>query len=88
MGQTYGDSEDDMNNDDVGFAETPDREVTIENLVDLEGRKLQQQLNFDEKSEVIPHNLMEDVESGAHDEQDYEGYMGNVSAFEFRLIHY
>ena len=51
----------------------------------LRGRKLQDQVDFDEESEVIPNDLMEDVENGAHDGQEYEGYMGNVSAFEFRL---
>ena len=88
-GWGYGDSEDEMDDDDLDFAEVSDREMTIKNLVDLEGRKLQEQLDFDEESEVIPDDLMEDVENGAHDGQDYEGYMGNVSAtVEFRLMCY
>jgi hypothetical protein len=79
----YDDSEGDGN--DVDFAEVEERAMTIENLVDLEGRKLRETLDFDEESEVIPRDLIEDVENGPHDGQDYEGYMGNVSAIEFRL---
>ena len=74
--------------DDVDSAEVEGREMTIENLVNLEGRKLQEQLDFDKESEVIPNDLMEDVESGAHDGQEYEGYIGNVSVIEFRLMCY
>lgn len=38
-------------------------------------------MDFDEETDdTIPETLVQDVQDGGHDEQEYEGYMGNVSA--------
>ncbi|KAI4517125.1 hypothetical protein K525DRAFT_211588 [Schizophyllum commune Loenen D] len=73
----YDDSEEE-DDEDVDFAEVEETETKITNLVDLEGRMLQDELEFDaEGDECIPGDLTEAVQQGDHDGQDYEGYMGN-----------
>ncbi|KAL1736100.1 hypothetical protein EV714DRAFT_266946 [Schizophyllum commune] len=73
----YEDSEED-DDEDVDFAEVEETETKITNLIDLEGRMLQDELEFDaEGDECIPGDLTEAVQQGDHDGQDYEGYMGN-----------
>ena len=50
------------------------------NHLQLEGRLLQETVEYDEEGEeCIPGNLEDAVKDLGHDEQDYEGYMGNVS---------
>ena len=83
-GGCYGDSSDscygdDVNEDDLDFAEIEGREMTIEHFVDLDGDLICDNLEYKEEAETIPTDLTEVVESGECDEQEYEGYMGNVS---------
>ncbi|TCD68473.1 hypothetical protein EIP91_010648 [Steccherinum ochraceum] len=68
------DSEDD---DEVGFAEIESKTMTIEDFVDMDGEVISEGLAFNEKTETIPVNLAKIIEAGDHDEQEYEGYMGN-----------
>lgn len=75
-GGWYSGSED-SDEDNVDFAEVEEREMTIEHFVDLDGGLIAQKLEFDEETETIPVDLADSVESGPHDGQDYEGYMGN-----------
>ncbi|KAJ7276304.1 hypothetical protein B0H12DRAFT_13854 [Mycena haematopus] len=71
----YG-SEDD---EDVGMAEVEERSMSIENLVDLDGRHIQGELDCDENdSEFCPEDLRDIVEAGEPDKREYEGYQGNV----------
>lgn len=69
--------DEDSDEDDVDFAEVEEQWTTINNLVDLEGQMLEEEMDFDEEGECIPSDLAEAVEDGSHDDQDYEGYMGN-----------
>lgn len=76
----YGDggygSEDD---DDVGMAEVEERNMSIENLVDLDGGHIQDEVECKEDdSEFCPQNLRANIEAGEPDEREYEGYQGNV----------
>lgn len=73
------DDDDEDNDDDVEMGEVHDTDMTIKNLVDLDGSMIQDRLNFDAEAETIPADLEEMVTSGDVDEQQYEGYMGNVS---------
>ncbi|KAF7355229.1 Zn(2)-C6 fungal-type domain-containing protein [Mycena sanguinolenta] len=75
----YGDggygSEDD---DDVGMAEVEERNMSIGNLVDLDGRRIQHELDCEEDdSEFCPKDLRHTIEDGEPDEREYEGYQGN-----------
>lgn len=69
----------DSDDDEVGFMEIYEREVRVEEFVDLDGIRIARELDFDEKHETIPYNLVADIEAGPYDDQQYEGYMGNVS---------
>ncbi|KAF7352874.1 Zn(2)-C6 fungal-type domain-containing protein [Mycena venus] len=72
----YGSSEGD--DDDVGMAEVEERSMSIGNLVDLDGRQIQDDVECEEDdSEFCPENLRENVEGGDPDEREYEGYQGN-----------
>ena len=53
--------------------------MTVENLVDLDGTNINDVLNVDPQTETIPEDLQEIVTDGTIDDQQYEGYMGNVS---------
>ncbi|TFY70328.1 hypothetical protein EVG20_g2677, partial [Dentipellis fragilis] len=75
-GWGYDDDDDDGDDDDVEFAEVEEREMSIQNFVDMEGKLIEDDLEYDD-GETIPADLAETVESGECDEQDYEGYMGN-----------
>lgn len=64
----------------VEFEEIESRDISIEEFVDLEGVKISDRLDVDEDTELIPADrLAEIVDSGKYDDQEYEGYMGNVS---------
>ena len=67
------------NDVDVDMEEVEDTDVTIEHLVDLDGRLIQGSLDYDLETEVIPDELVDEITSGDYDDQEYEGYMGNVS---------
>lgn len=74
----------------VGFAEIEEREMTIEDFVDLDGNLISNCLPVngeDEEEEeeegegpceTIPAKLASIVEGGPVDSQEYEGYLGNV----------
>lgn len=70
--------------DDLEFLEVYEKTMTITELVDLDGRPLKKKLKLTDEDEdgtgveFIPADLREEVENGPHDEQDYEGYQGNV----------
>jgi len=71
----YGDDDSEEKVPEMG--EELDRSYSVENLVDLDGRKLLDNgaaLPL-EAEQVVPSNAFEDVEP---DKKTYEGYMGNV----------
>ncbi len=76
----WGYSEDeDEDEDDVSMGEVEDTEISIKHLVDLDGKLIREDLDYELETEVIPDEVAEAITSGAYDEQEYEGYMGNVS---------
>lgn len=64
----------------VGMAEVIETKTTIDNLVDMDGNDIRtsDELDFDD-GETIPLDLSRELEEGEYDDQEYEGYMGNVS---------
>jgi hypothetical protein len=61
------------------MAEVNEQNMTIGNLVDLDGRHIQDEVQCEEDdSEFCPQDLREEVEAGKPDEREYEGYQGNV----------
>ena len=72
------DSDPDPDSDSVGFLEVYEREVRIEDFVDLDGNVLTAELELDNDTETIPATMVSDIEAGPYDDQEYEGYMGNV----------
>ncbi|KAK7696246.1 hypothetical protein QCA50_000899 [Cerrena zonata] len=73
----YSDEDSDDGYNDVNFGEVSDRDVSIETFVDLDGNHIANSLEFDNETETIPSDFVEDIESGPYDRQEYEGYMGN-----------
>ncbi|KZT67691.1 hypothetical protein DAEQUDRAFT_672681 [Daedalea quercina L-15889] len=72
------DLDSDGDSDNVGFAEVENREASITNLVTVGIFAQIDELDFDEESDgTIPNDLIDTVESGPHDGQEYEGYMDN-----------
>ncbi|KAJ6539247.1 hypothetical protein B0H19DRAFT_349904 [Mycena capillaripes] len=68
----------DSDDDDVGMAEVEERSMTIGNLVDLDGRRIRDEIDCEEDdSEFCPEDLRDEVEAGNPDEREYEGYQGN-----------
>ena len=55
--------------------------MSIEHLVDIDGRFLRKDLDFygDAEEETIPESLQDMVESGVEENEENEGYQGNVS---------
>lgn len=78
---------DDEDSDDLGFLEINETEMTIKDFVNLDGTTISATLGINEAIETIPVNLAEDVQSGEHDEQEYEGYMGNVRISVLDVMH-
>ncbi|GJE87366.1 hypothetical protein PsYK624_034490 [Phanerochaete sordida] len=68
--------DDSADEDDLDFVEVYEREMTIEHFVGLDGALIAEALEYDE-GETIPADLTQSVEEDGHDEQEYEGYMGN-----------
>ncbi|KAG8921756.1 hypothetical protein FRC01_014908, partial [Tulasnella sp. 417] len=77
------DEEDDIDEENLEFAETYEKSMKIKGLVSLDGKLLKRELELMEEDEdgegveFIPADLREEVESGPHDKQEYEGYQGN-----------
>lgn len=67
----------------MDWVEIEHRTATIEHFVDLDGELIAQGLQFDSERETIPEDLTEQVEDGQCDEQEFEGYMGNVRLLRF-----
>lgn len=63
---------------DIEFFGHRRRRVSIEGLVDLDGGNISDKLPFVPEEESIPEDLETTLEKGIHDEQEYQGYMGNV----------
>ncbi|KAJ3484093.1 hypothetical protein NLI96_g5882 [Meripilus lineatus] len=70
-------SPDEDDNDDIDFEEIDEREVTIEDFVDLDGTAILDKLPVDEETELIPLNPAEEIEYEDPDKEEYQGYMGN-----------
>ncbi|KAG8962450.1 hypothetical protein FRC05_005342 [Tulasnella sp. 425] len=79
------DEDDDCDDDNLSFVETDEKSMRLTELVSLDGKSLKHDLELmaeDEEGdgvEFIPADLREQVESGPHDEQEYEGYQGNYA---------
>ncbi|TFK46617.1 hypothetical protein OE88DRAFT_876433 [Heliocybe sulcata] len=67
---------DDRDPDEMEMIEVIDQEMSITDVVDLDGTKIRNEIECDD-SETIPSDLRKKVESGNPDDQEYEGYMGN-----------
>jgi len=83
------DDSDGEQDDDVDMAEVEERAMTIENLVDLQtGELITDNVTCEDEDELelIPADLRDKVEAGSPDEQEYEGYQGNVCASLFSHI--
>ena len=85
-GWGYDEYDDDGDDDDVSMVEVDETDVSIEHLVDLDGRLIRKDLTYDLETEVIPDELVEEITSGGHDDQEYEGYMGNVRDLHLLLL--
>lgn len=83
-GRGYGrrcayDDEDEEDDDDLSMVEVFETEWSITNLVDMDGDLITDTFYVaDDSNETIPADLQKQVESGPVDEQEYEGYQGNV----------
>lgn len=82
-----------------GMAEVEEREVSITNVVDLDGGLIRKTLDCEPEDddedleegemgmeETIPKDLYEVVERGTPDAEEYEGYQGNVSCHPLRFV--
>lgn len=70
--------DDEMDPGDVEMEDVDERSCTVENLVKMDGVLIRKTLDVDE-IETIPADLAESMDDGDYDDQEYEGYMGNVS---------
>ena len=75
----YTDDEEEDNDDDVEMEEVEDTVIHIAHLVDMDGKLIRETIPFDVETEVIPDEVVEEITAGGHDDQSYEGYLGNVS---------
>ncbi|RPD82293.1 hypothetical protein L226DRAFT_497438 [Lentinus tigrinus ALCF2SS1-7] len=73
----YGYEDEDEDEDNVSMGEVEETDVTIEHLVDLDGRLVREDLDYELKTEVIPDEVVKAITAGDYDDQEYEGYMGN-----------
>jgi len=73
------DDEDEEDIDNLMIEEVIEQQMTITNLVNLDGELLADKLKLKENKdeEFIPEDLRETVEEGIPDKQSYEGYQGN-----------
>ncbi|KAF7302156.1 hypothetical protein MIND_00782500 [Mycena indigotica] len=71
-GRYGGYSDEEIDDNDVGFMEIEETTTTFENFVDPDGNAI----NYDEDLE-IDGSLQRELERRGDYEQDYEGYMGN-----------
>ncbi|EKM60042.1 uncharacterized protein PHACADRAFT_138464 [Phanerochaete carnosa HHB-10118-sp] len=64
----------------VGFEEIQDQEVCVEHLVDMQGTLIAPVLEFDEEEEGVPVELVDAIDDGSCDKEEYEAYTENVRA--------
>lgn len=64
---------------DLEMGDIDEREMFIEEFVDIDGKLISHTLSIDEETETFPEDLAGIVEDGPVDDEEYEGYMGNVS---------
>lgn len=83
----YYDAYEDMDDDDVSMCEVDETQVDVENLVDMDGKLIRQAVDYELESEVIPEELVDEITSGEYDDQEYEGYQGNVGLLSFPAAH-
>lgn len=69
--------DDPVDEDNVSMAEVEERNTTVENLVNLEGELISDNVDYDEELETIP-SFNELFDGDSWDDQEYEGYQGNV----------
>ncbi|GJE87369.1 2OG-Fe(II) oxygenase [Phanerochaete sordida] len=62
---------------DVDFGEIQDSDITVEHFVDMAGNLLAPLLEFDEESETVPAELMDEIGRGPCEKENYEAYTGN-----------
>jgi hypothetical protein len=80
----YGDDSDEEDDgDDVGMAEVDEEDTSVKNLVNIEGKPIKREVDFDDEVETIPR-FSGYFEGEDYDHQDYEGYQGNVRALHHR----
>ena len=71
--------ESDPEDDEISMGHIDSQVMTITNLVDLEGSELADEISTEDIEDCcIPDDLQETVEKGAPDDEEYEGYQGNV----------
>jgi hypothetical protein len=63
--------------DDVEMDEIDATTTTMRNLVDADGKVIRAKFDFDDRRETIPH-LRHFFDDKTHDEQEYEGWQGDV----------
>ncbi|KAF7789411.1 hypothetical protein EIP86_000355 [Pleurotus ostreatoroseus] len=61
------------------FEEVCHTEMSLTNVVDFDGVSVAGQIEMSDATETVPQDLEESMRDEPHDEQEYEGYMGNVS---------
>jgi hypothetical protein len=61
---------------EVSMQDVDDTTTSIEHLVDLDGKLISDDIDFDDETETIPRNLGKILEEGGWDDQEYEGYQG------------
>ncbi|PIL31358.1 hypothetical protein GSI_06057 [Ganoderma sinense ZZ0214-1] len=79
-GSWYDDEDEDEDEDEfVEMEEVEQTDVDIEHLVDMDGKLIRETINFDVETDVIPQEVAEEITASHHDDQSYEGYMGNYA---------
>lgn len=86
----WGESGSGPDTDNVDFQEIETEEFSIIDFVDFEGVSISKSLEADIEDEVIPGNIVEEVQMGKYSSQEYYGHKANVSNvwFAFMLGHH
>lgn len=77
------DSDEDNFDERPSFGNLQERDMTVENLVDLEGEIISGTLQVDGGKEMIPDNFSKTVECGLHDNQMHKDGLGKYGARTF-----
>jgi hypothetical protein len=73
----YQEEDEDEDDEDVEMDEVEDTTTTMHHLVNAQGKLIRDSLDFDDERETIPC-LDSFFEEEMHDEQEYEGWQGDV----------